>query len=160
VLSDKTGTLTENIMELVGFTYETGSQIVKDLIAKSHAERVRSVDFFRSLAVCSMIIVWRSPEGKTEYNAESPDEAAFVEFAAGCGITLTDRQPELLALDIRRDAYSYGIVSLLPFDSERKRMTIVVQEDGQSELVSFRPTLPFSLANSTYHRPFRNRKFR
>jgi magnesium-transporting ATPase (P-type) len=137
VLSDKTGTLTENVMELIGFTDRTGSHRASAFAAGSLHEIDGSMKFLMCLAACNTVIVYHSPNGTTEYNAESPDEAAFVQFAANCGVVLVDRQPDSFVLDIRGTRHTYDIVSLLPFDSTRKRMTVVVSERGEDKLIIY-----------------------
>jgi magnesium-transporting ATPase (P-type) len=125
VLSDKTGTLTENIMELVAFTDATGAHRAKEF---KECDVDSSIDFLMCLAICNTVIVYHGPNGSAAYNAESPDEAAFVEFAARYGVVLVDRQLEEISLRIRGEMRHLEIVALIPFTSERKRMTIVVAE--------------------------------
>ena len=97
----------------------------------------KSMEFLLCLAICNTVIVYHSPEGEVKYNAESPDEAAFVSFASSCGVVLVDRQPDSMALDVNGERHKYNIISLLPFNSDRKRMTLVIQEEGHDELIVY-----------------------
>jgi phospholipid-translocating P-type ATPase (flippase) len=135
VLTDKTGTLTENKMELVAFTDSTGSHAASAF--RSSGDVSASMEFILCLAICNTVIVYHRPDGTTEYNAESPDEAAFVQFAADLGVVLIDRQPDSFSLQIRGELHEYEVVSLLPFDSDRKRMSIVVGERGSDRLTVY-----------------------
>ena len=137
VLSDKTGTLTENLMELVQFVDDNGLKEAKKFINTSEEEKNQSLNFLKCLAICNTVIVYHSPDGKTEYNAESPDEAAFVNFAAKCGVILIDRQPDSMIVEIKGERIKYEIVTLLPFDSDRKRMTLAVREEGKDEILVY-----------------------
>nr|GMD28515.1 putative phospholipid-transporting ATPase 9 [Ipomoea batatas] len=78
--------------------------------------------FFRLLAVCHTVI----PEvdeasRKVSYEAESPDEAAFVIAAREIGFEFN-----------KRTQSSVSILNVLEFNSARKRMSVIVQdEDGK-----------------------------
>ncbi|OHT00021.1 phospholipid-translocating P-type ATPase, flippase family protein [Tritrichomonas foetus] len=137
VLSDKTGTLTENLMELVQFVDKNGLKEASTFANQPKEEIDASFDFLQCLAICNTVIVYHSPDGKTEYNAESPDESAFVSFAAKCGVVLIDRQPDSMVIEMKGEQVKYDIISLLPFDSDRKRMTIAVKEEGKEEVIIF-----------------------
>jgi phospholipid-transporting ATPase len=71
------------------------------------------------MALCNTVIVFRNAKGEIEYNAESPDEAAFVEFAAQNGVRLIDRQPEFIVIEVHGKTERYEIHSNLPFNSTR-----------------------------------------
>ena len=137
VLSDKTGTLTENVMELVAFVDDNGKQRARRFVKRPKDEIDKSMEFLLCLAICNTVIVYHGPDGEVEYNAESPDEAAFVSFASSCGVVLVDRQPDSMALDVNGERHKYNIISLLPFNSDRKRMTLVIQEEGHDELIVY-----------------------
>jgi phospholipid-transporting ATPase len=101
VFSDKTGTLTCNIMEFKKFTagtkgYGTGEkpevpqldnvnfhdpEVANDL-KKGSANREVLIRVLIFLSVCHTIVV---DEKKGSYNAASPDELALVNMAKQCG---------------------------------------------------------------------------
>jgi len=140
VLSDKTGTLTENIMQVVSFIDENGSFGANDFaenIKFNSTAFEKSYPLLLSMALCNTVVVYQNPNGVIEYNAESPDEAAFVKFASKCGLSLVSRKPEQISFDQNGEIISFEIVSIIPFNSERKRMTIVAKCDGSDQLVVF-----------------------
>ncbi|CAA7036333.1 unnamed protein product [Microthlaspi erraticum] len=95
--------------------------------------------FFRLLAVCHTVI----PEvhevtGKISYEAESPDEAAFVIAARELGFEFFVRTQTTISireLDLTtggRVERLYKVLNVLEFNSSRKRMSVIVRdEDGK-----------------------------
>ncbi|KAH9607053.1 hypothetical protein KSS87_013828 [Heliosperma pusillum] len=100
--------------------------------------------FFQLLAVCHTVIPEVDEEtGKVSYEAESPDEAAFVIAARELGFEFYKRTQTTVSLheldpvsgqNIDRE---YRILSILEFNSTRKRMSVIVQtEDKRIFLLS------------------------
>lgn len=95
--------------------------------------------FFRLLAVCHTCIPEVDQEsGKISYEAESPDEAAFVVAARELGFTFYKRTQtgvslrELDPSSGKQVDRSYKILNVLEFNSARKRMSVVVKnEEGK-----------------------------
>ncbi|KAJ7386092.1 putative phospholipid-transporting ATPase VB [Desmophyllum pertusum] len=78
--------------------------------------------------------------GNTEliYEAESPDEAALVKAAHLYGYKLLSRSPEKVTLYIPGEGkVTYELLHVLPFDSSRKRMSIVVRRQDDSGIVLY-----------------------
>jgi magnesium-transporting ATPase (P-type) len=59
--------------------------------------------------------------------ASSPDEEALVEGAAYLGHRLIARTTEQVKVDIRGALHTYDILATLEFNSDRKRMSIIVR---------------------------------
>ncbi|KAM6593712.1 hypothetical protein CsatA_001415 [Cannabis sativa] len=95
--------------------------------------------FLRSLAICHTAL----PEvdevtGTTSYEAESPDEAAFVIAARELGFKFYERShtgisvQELDPFSGRKVKRDYKLLNILEFSSSRKRMSVVVRtEEGK-----------------------------
>ena len=149
IFSDKTGTLTRNIMEfkkstIGGIMYSVGSHgedemesaLIKNL--KNRHETAAAIeDFMVMMAVCHTVI----PELKNEeifYNASSPDEKALVEGAALYGFEFVSRKPESVVIKTpwgREE--EYDVLNVIEFTSTRKRMTVIVRApDGTIKLYS------------------------
>ncbi|ESW27166.1 hypothetical protein PHAVU_003G179500 [Phaseolus vulgaris] len=101
-------------------------------------------NFLRLLAVCHTAI----PEidegtGKVSYEAESPDEAAFVIAARELGFEFYERTHtaislrELDPITGLKTERSYKILNVLEFSSARKRMSVIVRDkEGKLLLLS------------------------
>lgn len=72
------------------------------------------------------------------YEAESPDELALVNAAFSYDSCLVNRSPNhILVSLIGKGAVEYEILKVLPFDSSRKCMSIVVRRTGTQEIVLY-----------------------
>ncbi|KAL3598315.1 hypothetical protein D5086_006233 [Populus alba] len=95
--------------------------------------------FFRILAICQTAVPELNEEtGMFTYEAESPDEAAFLAAAREFGFEFYKRTQSSVFI---REKYAhpgrliereFKILNLLEFTSKRKRMSVIVRdEDGQ-----------------------------
>ncbi|KAK9118837.1 hypothetical protein Scep_016930 [Stephania cephalantha] len=149
-LADKIGEREEEMVELPanrkstikGFNFEDERVMNGKWLEEPRADVIQK--FFRLLAICHTAIPEEDEEsGKISYEAESPDEAAFVIAARELGfefykrtlssISLHELDP-LSGVKIER---SYKLLSVLEFNSTRKRMTVIVRDgDGKLLLLS------------------------
>ncbi|XP_009605577.1 putative phospholipid-transporting ATPase 9 [Nicotiana tomentosiformis] len=125
-----------------GFNFEDERIMNANWLFEPHSDVIQK--FFRLLAVCHTVI----PEvdegtGKVAYEAESPDEAAFVIAAREIGFEFYKRTQTSVSvheLDLasgQRIERSYKILNVLEFNSTRKRMSVIVKdEDGKILLLS------------------------
>lgn len=75
---------------------------------------------------------------KPIYEAESPDELALVNSAYAYGYILENRNPNTVLInDAGEGPVEYDILKVLPFDSNRKCMSIVVRKIGGHEVILY-----------------------
>ncbi|KAL9225798.1 hypothetical protein vseg_001681 [Gypsophila vaccaria] len=92
--------------------------------------------FFQLLALCHTVIPEEDEAtGNVSYEAESPDEAAFVIAAKELGFKFykrTQTTVSLFELDLssgQKIDREYRVLGILEFNSTRKRMSVIVQND-------------------------------
>jgi len=143
IFSDKTGTLTQNVMELKrlwirGQPYgklvanEKGFNGGGELKNASNNGRKDEIDNFLEVLAVAHTAVITQKDGAVHFEAESPDESALVEAVAELGWRFTDRVGEQVKVtDPAKKEVSYQIRAVNAFDSARKRMSVVVQRDQE-----------------------------
>lgn len=141
IFSDKTGTLTRNVMEFKACCID-GTVFASDIPEEKKEEYVPFGDQFASsspqnrlfltvLATCHTVIPSHS-DGKLEYQASSPDEGALVEGAAQLGVPFIARTPSGLTIDTPNGPEDYELLQVCEFNSTRKRMSTVLRcPDGK-----------------------------
>lgn len=97
-----------------------------------HTDEGRHVrDFFLALAACNTIVPitveTSDPSVKLlEYQGESPDEQALVYAAATYGFVLIERTSGHIIIDIQGERQSFKVLGMHEFDSDRKRMSVII----------------------------------
>ncbi|XP_065878714.1 probable phospholipid-transporting ATPase 8 [Euphorbia lathyris] len=98
-------------------------------------------NFFRVLSICHTAVPEKNNESdETFYEAESPDEAAFVIAAREVGFELYERTQTSISLHEldpttgRKVNRMYNLLQVLEFSSSRKRMSVIVRNE-ENELM-------------------------
>ncbi|CAI7637393.1 unnamed protein product [Penicillium palitans] len=157
IFSDKTGTLTCNMMEfkqvsIAGIQYgddvpedrratvedgaEVGIHDFKTLRGnlQSHPSQNAIREFLTLLATCHTVIPERNADDPNviKYQAASPDEGALVDGAASLGFRFTNRKPRSVIFETGGQELEYELLAVCEFNSTRKRMSTIFRcPDGK-----------------------------
>ncbi|XP_043702354.1 putative phospholipid-transporting ATPase 9 isoform X2 [Telopea speciosissima] len=132
-VEDSAGT----IPTVKGFNFKDERVMSGKWISEPRSDVIQK--FLRLLAICHTAIPDVDDEtGNIAYEAESPDEAAFVIAARELGFEFYQRtQTSILLRELdpvskKQVERSYKLLNILEFDSTRKRMSVIVRnEEGQ-----------------------------
>jgi len=133
-LTDKTGTLTKNEMEIkkmhTGYLCYT-PDFVKEILQMVTRPQSQTDFSARSLllamCLCNNVIPYVE-NGERGYISSSPDEMAMVRWAEKVGVILWTRGPQWIEVKTGEDEMArYEIVHTIRFTSETKRMGIVTR---------------------------------
>ncbi|KAH1005143.1 hypothetical protein HUJ04_006180 [Dendroctonus ponderosae] len=168
IFSDKTGTLTQNIMtfnkcsiggvsygdvidprsgdvieitddtEPLDFSFNSNYEPEFRFYDKNLLDSVRRREkdtflLFRLLALCHTVMS-ENRDGKLEYQAQSPDEAALVSAARNFGFVFKERTPNSITIEVMGTKEVYELLCILDFNNIRKRMSVILRKDGKLTL--------------------------
>ncbi|XP_058506471.1 phospholipid-transporting ATPase IA isoform X4 [Solea solea] len=156
IFSDKTGTLTCNVMQfkkctVAGVAYghvpeaEEGSFAEDDWhstqsseeagfndpsllenLQSNHPTAAVILDFMTMMAICHTAVPERT-EDKITYQAASPDEGALVRAARNLGFVFSGRTPDSVFVELLGTEEKYELLHVLEFTSTRKRMSVIMR---------------------------------
>ncbi|XP_064811121.1 probable phospholipid-transporting ATPase IA isoform X3 [Oncorhynchus masou masou] len=141
IFSDKTGTLTCNVMQfkkctVAGVAYGHSTQSSEEAgfndpsllenLQSNHPTAPVILDFMTMLAICHTAVPERT-EDTIVYQAASPDEGALVRAAANLGFVFSGRTPDSVIIQALGAEEKYELLHVLEFTSTRKRMSVIMR---------------------------------
>lgn len=149
-LTDKTGTLTQNVM-IMKRCGLGANEIRADDLEDSKALAIRAcqtqkyqlcyegddfhskaLSFFVCVMTCHSVDPNMSADGVRTLESSSPDEIAFIEYCEHLGYKLLFKSDSLVEFsDPEGLKYSFNIKNVFPFTSSRKRMGLIVEYNNR-----------------------------
>ncbi|KAK5924796.1 hypothetical protein CgunFtcFv8_017378 [Champsocephalus gunnari] len=141
IFTDKTGTLTCNVMQFkkctvagVAYGHSTNSSDEEGFNDPSLLENLQSnhptaaviLEFMTMMAICHTAVPERI-DGNITYQAASPDEGALVRAAQTLGFVFSGRTPDSVIVQMPGTEEKYELLHVLEFTSTRKRMSVIMR---------------------------------
>ncbi|KAF8519354.1 aminophospholipid-transporting P-type ATPase [Hysterangium stoloniferum] len=154
LLSDKTGTLTQNEMEMkklhmgtMSYGFDSMDEVAHQL-AMAFGNADQSTNKIQtgiqlatrgrrdmSARVRDVVTPVTNDDGTVTYQASSPDEVAIVQWTQSVGLTLVFRDRQKIELQSPAGTrLVFQVLEIFPFTSESKRMGIVVRDTKTREI--------------------------
>ncbi|XP_041653367.1 phospholipid-transporting ATPase IA isoform X3 [Cheilinus undulatus] len=141
IFSDKTGTLTCNVMQfkkctIAGVAYGHSTQSSEEAgfndpsllenLQSNHPTASVIQEFMTMMAICHTAVPERM-DGNITYQAASPDEGALVRAARNLGFVFSGRTPDSVIVEMLGTEEKYELLHVLEFTSARKRMSVIMR---------------------------------
>uniref|UniRef100_A0A8C5PGP7 Phospholipid-transporting ATPase n=1 Tax=Leptobrachium leishanense TaxID=445787 RepID=A0A8C5PGP7_9ANUR len=151
IFSDKTGTLTCNVMQfkkctIAGIAYGLvllyidlhcckedsagfDDTALLENLENNHPTAPVICEFLTMMAVCHTAVPERNGD-QIIYQASSPDEAALVRAARDLRFRFTGRTPDSVIIESLGQEERFELLNVLEFTSNRKRMSVIVRNSS------------------------------
>ena len=116
-----------------------GDNLEYPAVINSNPEKAKLIEFFFVASVCHSALAEKDEFGEVKYSSMSPDEIALINGAKDMGFVFTERTTDTIEV-INQYTFKSEIWEILyevPFDSDRKRMTMFVKNKEDKNNVVF-----------------------
>ncbi|XP_032594911.1 probable phospholipid-transporting ATPase IM isoform X1 [Drosophila grimshawi] len=126
-----TSNSSNKVLEPIDFSanphYETDFRWYdRTLLDAVRSDERHAQNFFRLLALCHTVMA-ETVDGRLEYQAQSPDEAALVSAARNFGFVFRSRTPNSITIEVMGSLEEYELLHILDFNNVRKRMSVILR---------------------------------
>lgn len=112
------------------------STLTSILANKAHQKRVAAK--IKRISPRPVPVVTPTADGRPLFEAESPDELALVNAAFSYDCCLVNRSPHHIIVNaFDQGPFEYEVLKVLPFDSSRKCMSVIVRRVGSQDLLLY-----------------------
>lgn len=145
ILSDKTGTLTKNEMEMrkvyIDKLGELTTNQYRNELGKATSKNPGGgslLEFNHCMMVCHSVTPTVDENQERVLESASPDELSFLTLMEESGFMLADKTDQSVIFNDQVGViHRYKIEATFPFSSERKRMGVICSKEGQQDLVFY-----------------------
>lgn len=113
------------------------SKLVDEMEGSAGPEQAEAIHHFLFvLSLCHSVLpeVSKTGDNRLIYKAQSPDEAALVNFSRDMGYAFVDRARNDVTVDICGSKYEFTVLKELEFNSARKRMSVIIRMRDTSKI--------------------------
>jgi magnesium-transporting ATPase (P-type) len=145
IFSDKTGTLTKNLLSFRAAAFKSAVFETKDAVL-ANLDNSDVYRFLIAVCVCNSAVVFdrtgQTPTWETvrerpmtiSYQTASQDELALLEFARDCGFILYASYDDSVQIIVKGEFRTFQKLAAFEFDSHRKRSSVLCQIEGHTVL--------------------------
>jgi phospholipid-translocating ATPase len=145
ILSDKTGTLTKNEMEMRKVFISTLGELTtnqyRNELGKATSKNPGDagiLEFNNCMMICHSVTPTIDESKDRVLESASPDELSFLTLMEESGYMLADKTDQLVVFNDQLGViHKYNIEATFPFSSERKRMGVICCKEGQKDLIFY-----------------------